>query len=106
MKLTKQQFVNYVNTYESMIKESNILASRLKINEWLPDEWIDNYYKILSDMCELHEDKTIGTILDWFCFETNFGANSEMNKIYEEGREWPWRIESAEILYDYIMREE
>ena len=106
MKLTKLQFVNYVNTYEEMLKESNKVASSLGIVEWVPDQWVSNYYEMLSDMCELYEDSIVGTILDWFCFETDFGANTEMNKIYEEGHEWPWRIESAEILYDYIMRED
>lgn len=106
MKLTKQQFVKYVNTYEEMLKESNDLAFCFGFNEWLPDKWVSNYYKMLSDICELHEDTAVGTILDWFCFETDFGANAEMNKIYEEGRKWPWRIENAGILYDYIMRED
>lgn len=106
MKLTKQQFVKYVNTYEEMLKESNKVASSLGVVEWAPDRWISNYYKMLSDMCELYEDNMVGTILDWFCFETDFGANADMNMIYEEGREWPWRIESAEILYDYITRED
>lgn len=106
MKLTKAQFCKYVNTYEEMLRESYEATSSLGIVQWVPDKWINNYYNMLSDMCELYEDKNIGTILDWFCFETDFGANEEMNKIYEDGREWPWRIESPEVLYDYIMRED
>lgn len=107
MKLTKAQFCEYVNTYEEMIRESDRLAAEFGVGgTWKFDEWITNYYQMLTDMCELSEDPSFGTDLDWFCFETDFGKNEEMNKVYVKDCEWPWVIKDAGILYDFITREE
>lgn len=107
MKLTKAQFCKYVNTYEKMIKESDRLAAEFGVEGICKfDEWIANYYQMLTDMCELYENPSFGTDLDWFCFEADFGKNEEMNKVYIGNREWPWVIKDAGILYDFITREE
>lgn len=107
MKLTKAQFCKYVNTYEEMIRENDRLAAEFGIEgSWKLDEWCVNYYQMLTDMCELYEGPSFGTELDWFCFETDFGKNEEMNKVYTSNREWPWIIKDAGILYDFIMGEE
>lgn len=104
MKLNKKEFYTAVNTYRSMLEEENKLIDALDISpEWKPGEWINNYYEFLSDMCELEENPTYGTILDWFCYDMDFGRDKD-SKIYDGNKTWV--INSPEILYDYIIEVE
>ena len=107
MKLDKAQFCTAVETYKVMLKEQDELLDALNANiEWKPGEWINNYYDLLSDLCELDEDPYIGTDLDWFCFETDFGRRKDMCKVFDHETSRTWRIETPDILYDYITRDE
>lgn len=107
MKLDKAQFCTAVETYKVMLEEQDELLDALNANiEWKPGEWINNYYDLLSDLCELEIDELYGSDLDWFCFDTKFGTDKEMNKVYDTETGRTWRIESPEILYDFITRDE
>ena len=107
MKLDKRQFCIAVETYKEMLEEEEKLLDALDVApEWKPGEWINNYYELLEDLCELEVDDLYGTDLDWFCFETDFGQNKDMNKVYNTETGRTWRIESPEILYDFITRDE
>lgn len=107
MKLSKHQFCVAVETFKEMMEEENDLINALDISpEWKPGRWINNYYELLEDLCELEVDDLYGTDLDWFCFETDFGQNKDMNKVYNTETGRTWRIESPEILYDFITRDE
>lgn len=107
MKLSKHQFCVAVRTYQSMLEEDNELIDVLNVTpEWKPSEWVNNYYELLTDLCELEVDEYIGTDLDWFCFETDFGKREDLYKIYDKETGRTWRIENPEILYDYITRDE
>lgn len=103
MKLNKRQFCTAVDTFREMLEQDDKYRELLHVNpEWAPSEWIGNYYTFLSNLCGLEEDIYVGTTLDWFCFETNFGKRN--NTIFDGSK--TWRIESPEILYDYIMEVE
>lgn len=107
MKLSKKQFCIAVETFKEMVEEENDLINALDISpEWKPGRWVNNYYELLEDLCELEVDDLYGTDLDWFCFETDFGQNKDMNKVYNTETGRTWRIESPEILYDFITRDE
>ena len=107
MKLSKAQFCIAVETFKEMMEEENDLINALDISpEWKPGRWVNNYYELLEDLCELEVDDLYGTDLDWFCFETDFGQNKDMNKVYDTKAGRSWRIESPEILYDFITRDE
>lgn len=104
MKLSKHEFCTAVNTFREMLEEEHKYCDMLYISpEWGPGQWIGNYYELLSSLCELEENPTYGTILDWFCFDMDFGKDKD-NKIFDGTK--TWRIESPEILYDYIMEVE
>lgn len=106
MKLNKRQFCTAVRTYQSMFEEETALIEAFDISpEWKPGEWVDSYYELLTDMCELDEDPHIGTDLDWFCYETEFGKRKDYCKVYDTVTGRTWTIETPEILYDYIMRD-
>ena len=106
MKLNKRQFCIAVDTYKSMLIEEQMIQNALDISpEWKPGEWIANYYDLLKDLCELEEDPYIGTDLDWFCFETDFGRRKDYCKVFDHETGRTWTIETPEILYDFITRE-
>lgn len=105
MKLTKAQFCDFVETFDRMLQEEKVIANSLNVNaEWKPLEWVQNYFNMLEELCELEEDPAYGTDLTWFCFDTDFGRNLEMNKVYDAETGRTWRIEGPEILYDFITR--
>lgn len=105
MKLDKRQFCTAVDTYRSMVDEESKIIEALDITpEWKMGEWVNNYYELLSDLCDLEEDSYIGTDLDWFCFETDFGRRKDWCKVYDHETGRTWTIETPEILYDFITR--
>ena len=107
MKLNKLQFIKYVETYKKMLyKETNIINALGDCIEWEPGNWINNYYKLLSDMCELKENNIFGTSLDWFCYETDFGTHDNMINIMDNGKHKIIYINNAEDLYNYIIKYE
>lgn len=107
MKLDKRQFCAAVNTFEKMLEEENAIAEVLDISpEWKPMGWINNFYNFLSDVCDLEEDPTYGTDLDWFCFETDFGRLEDYCKVFDHETGRTWTIRDAETLYDLITRDE
>ena len=78
MKLDKRQFCIAVDTYKTMLEEEHQMIDALDISpEWKGADWIANYYDLLSDLCELEVDPYVGTDLDWFCFETDFGRKKD-----------------------------
>lgn len=106
MRLSKEEFVTYVNRYEQMLKEEDVIITNLDVNpEWKPSGWLNSFYDLLHDMCELKEDVIYGTTLDWFCWETEFGKREDMRLIQNrDGKTWD--IYDAAALYDYIMEVE
>ena len=107
MKLNKYQFCTAVKTYESMLEELNQITQALDISsDWRGAEWVNNYYELLTELCELDEDPYLGTELDWFCYETEFGQKEDYYKIFDHETNRTWRITSPDILYDFIMRNE
>ena len=89
-----------------MLEEENQIVQTLDISPgWKGSEWIENYYDLLTELCELEEDPYIGTDLDWFCFETNFGNKDDYCTVivFFAGIIVP--LKTPEILYDFITRE-
>ena len=106
MKLDKRQFCTAVDTYKTMLEEEHQMIDALDISpEWKGADWIANYYDLLSDLCELEEDPYVGTDLDWFCYETDFGRKKDYCKVYDKHTDRTWTIETPDILYDFITRE-
>jgi hypothetical protein len=105
MKLDKRQFCIAVDTYKSMLKELEEIENAIGGELRVPTDWIDSYYDLVTDLCELEDDPYVGTDLDWFCFETDFGSKKDYCKIYDKETGRTWTIETPEILYDFITRE-
>ena len=103
MRLIKEEFVNAVNCYEEMTKAEQQMADALGMTtcEWEPFKFVSNYYDLLSQVCELPEDSVMGTDLDYYCFEKNFGKDG--CKIYSSAA-GEVEIHNASELYDFIMK--
>ena len=106
MRLTKYEFCNAVDMFEEMCEQEKQVQEVLGIStpEWTPGGWIESFYQLLSDVSECDEDPHYGTDLDWFCFDTDFGRKEDMCKVFDHETGRTWRIESPEILYDFITR--
>lgn len=100
MKLSKEQFVKYVNEYKRMQKEESEIIDALDVcPEWRPSGWLNSFYDFLDEMCELEPDPVIGTTLDWWVLETNFGKTNAT--IWVDGKEI--ELFDARALYDYLV---
>lgn len=94
MKLTKEQFVKYLNVYKRILEEENEVANTLNICEWRGQDWVGEYYDLFHDMCEADTNRVFGSIVDYYVFEMDFGT-----KHSEENQD----IATPEALYDYII---
>ena len=104
MKLDKKQFCTAVDTYKTMLEEENQIIDFLDISpNWKCSEWINNYYELLTDLCELEKDDLYGSDLDWFCFDTNFGKEKDLAVVEETASGRTWNIKDANMLYTMIM---
>ena len=107
MKLTKRQFCTAVDTYKDMLEQERDILNVLDVNpEWAPSKWINSFYDLLTDVCELDEDPMYGSDLDWFCFETEFGKREDYCKVVDKVTGRTWTITTPETLYDFITRED
>lgn len=107
MRLSKRQFCEAVDTFEKMVREEEELIKVLGIKpEWKPGEWVNHYYDLIEDLSELEDDPIYGNDLAWFCFEVDFGKKTDLNKIFDTETSRTWTIKSADILYDWITRDE
>lgn len=104
MRLSEDEFVKYVNRLQDMVAQENEICDAMGCApEWTPGSWISSYYELLEAMCELKEDKIMGTILSWYCWELDFGFKGL--HAYKVGDEW-YDILDAGDLWDYIQKVE
>lgn len=108
MKLTKEQFLNCIETYKKMRDEESELYNALQIyDESIFDKWIDSYYMLFSEMCELQEpgyDNDWGNDLDYFIFELDFGRLYRDGCI-EDADGNPIKMSTADELWDILTKE-
>jgi len=108
MKLTRDQFNRAVNNYITMSKQLENLCDAMGCYaENVFDTWQSYYYDLLTECCDFTEedfDDYIGTILDYWCFELEFGAKYEEGCIKEDGT--PIVLNTIDDVYDYIVKKQ
>lgn len=107
MNLSKKDFCEALKVLRTTEKEEQKIFSLLTPSpEWIFSKWINRYYELLIRACgyEGVDEKILVDLLDWFCYETDFGEKEEYNKIYDaDSGEIVATIDSPEVLYDYLM---
>lgn len=102
--ITKKEFLQAIKT----IEEYNIKLDAIRVVSpalslgivELVERVQDTYIRLLERECGLDPDIDYGTEISWWIYETDFGRNKKMNKIYIGKKEYP--INTAEDLYDFI----
>lgn len=98
MKLTKKQFKHYVGLYHQMYdEETNIIEALGTCPDWKMGGWLENYYNLLHDVCECKIGE-YQSILDWYCFETDFGEHDNVVTVDDV----EYTIKTLDDLWDYI----
>jgi len=100
MRLTEEEFINGVCTLEKMYKQEAQVIKALDICEWVPSNWISEYYALFSSLCELPEDPVAGSDLDYFIYELDFGRKWKPGMVRFDGKDIPLR--TPKELWDYI----
>lgn len=106
MKLTKEQFNTSLSNYIKMCRGLDEICNVVGLcGDCIFDEWVANYYSLLETCCDFtdedYEDET-GTILDFWCFELDFGDKYEEDSITDnDGNSVP--LKTIDELYDYIV---
>lgn len=100
MRLTREEFINAIEIYKRMIAEEEFILNSFDINpEWTIGRWIAEYLNLLNRVCDLPKDEYLGTILDTFCFDMDFGTYN----VEVQTAEATYRLDNPGALYDFIM---
>ena len=102
MRLNKEDFCFYVNKYKNFYKMFEELDSFLGSNvfETRLYEPMNILYTLINDLCDFSEqDNEVGTWLDYWVFECDFGK-VRRPIIYDNKTLF---IETPEQLYDFII---
>ena len=108
MRLTKEEFLFEMDLLKQMHEDESIIVDLLDVSpEWIGGKWLWNYYSFINKMCELPINDLIGTDLDWFCWETQFGRRcNEITVDTNDGDDYKvYTIETAEDLWYYWDKE-
>lgn len=102
MKLTRDQFNRAVNNYITMSEQLGNLCDAMGCYaENVFDTWKSYYYDLLTECCDFKEedfDDYTGTILDYWCFELEFG------RYIPDGT--PILLNTIDDVYDYIIKQQ
>lgn len=106
MRLTEEEFIGCVNTFERMITEERAVANSLGIRDWIGDYWSGEYYNFLTDMCDFTKEdfnEPHGTDLDWYCWDTDFGKSGTVVKYSVGNTTLSLNVNSPKKLYKLII---
>lgn len=107
--INKQQFVNIINQLEQGYKNQDILNKAMKnlcedsYGFYPITKFTDIVIDLLNNMFELETDNVVGTDIDYFIYELNFGKDWKPGYVQENGEDID--LSSADKLYDYIIKD-
>ena len=74
--------------------------------DWVCGRWLNNYYNLLTDLCEFENDdfeQMYGTDLDWYCWETQFGKSNTTITYNAGDKGLIINVNTPEKLYEFIV---
>lgn len=114
--LTKQAFVTSLNCMRDAVDYCDYLYNTMHISltdDNILHEILANYLGIIEEMLilsgKVFEDDEGGNVLEYFCYDLDFGRNKMAENCITETREdgafGSYSLRSAEELWDYICKE-
>lgn len=105
--LSKEDFVYYINKIKEVDRKWSEFYSIL-------DAWPSSNDKLsliiecadlLSFAMEDEVDPKLGTWISWWCWETEYGENKDMNKIWlpKDSEEVELVLDTPEKLHDFLV---
>lgn len=106
--ICKKEFIKAIDTIKEYQKRLEILRQvshdlTIGIGE-VADRLPDTVIRLLCISCGLNPDEKYGDIISWWIYETDFGANKKMNKIYIGKKKFV--LNTMEDLYNFIVEYE
>lgn len=101
--LSKEQFVNHIEGMKDQNDGELLLYSEFGIDtiELKRICYASNHFTELLSQVMGDTEEWIG----WWCYETDFGREHEMTKVYGAcGEETIANLETAEDLYDFLVK--
>jgi len=92
MRLTKDEFFQYVSAFCKMSEEEERISNVLGATEWSGRDWVDSYIDLILNMLDIPENKDY--LCDSFFDYTNDFTGHGVNR------------EACDELYDMIVKEE
>lgn len=102
--LSKEEFVAHIKGLKLEFDKLNKLYSEFGIDTIeMPWCYSSNHF---IDLLEQSMGDEYGNI-SWWCYETDFGRDKNMNKIYDAfGKKVIAVLNTPEDLYDYLVKED
>lgn len=101
--LSKEQFVNHIEGMKDQNDAELLLYSEFGIDtiELKRIGYASNHFTELLSQAMGDNEEWIG----WWCYETDFGRDKTMNKVYDgQSEEVIASLDTAEDLYDYLVK--
>ena len=101
--LSKEQFVNHIEGMKDQTDGELLLYREFGIDtiELKRIGYASNHFTELLSQAMGDQEEWVG----WWCWETDFGREHDMTKIYDAyGEEVIANLETAEDLYDYLVK--
>lgn len=104
--ISKEEFVDYINTFKEMWDEQNRLSEVIKyfnIFESFPafSSLCDKYIRMISQLMHQPLDTKDGNDIEYFIYETDCGRDFHVGDVEELDGSFP-DFTTPEKLYDYL----
>lgn len=86
---------------EEFVESIDVVKSIMELGREDVSKWGEGVANLISSTAESVGDEN--GLIEWFCFETNFGKSEFA--FYDLGDGNEIRVDSAEVLYDIINME-
>lgn len=101
--LEKKIFQKFLHRLETMQHEKRQIEKTVGVyEEWFLDRWIDNYYDLFIEVCNLHP--YTNQLISWWCGYADFGKyTTTYHDVTGRLTRWQFEIKDSEALYKMIV---
>ena len=96
--LSKEEFVAHLNGLQKEFDATEVLYRDFGIDT-IEMNWCYSMHHFVGLLSQMMHDEYEN--ISWWCYETDFGRDESMRKIYIDGE--PLDLKTPEDLYDYLI---